>query len=84
MLFHVTHRFLPGQYEAAVRTYKNPKVPHGVKVREFLGMFGEVDAVVIFEAPDEGTAAEFVVQFSEHSHTSTAVVFPVESYKWTR
>src|SRR5258706_1093398 len=67
VLFHVTLRFLPGQYEAAVRTYKNPKVPHGVKVREFLGMFGDQDAVVIFEAPDEGTAAELVVQFSEHS-----------------
>jgi uncharacterized protein with GYD domain len=84
MHFLTTLRFLPGHYEQAVRSYKNPKVPHGVKVREFLGVFGDSDALVIFEAPDEGTAAEFVVQFSEHSHTSTSVVFPVESYKWTR
>jgi uncharacterized protein with GYD domain len=84
MLFLCTLRFLPGQYEAAVRGYKNPKIPHGVKIREFLGIFGDQDALVIFEAPDEGTAAEFVVQFSEHSKTSTSVVFPVESFKWTR
>ncbi len=84
MLFLTTLRFLPGKYEAAIRVYKNPKVPQGVKIREFMGVFGEQDALVIFEAPDEGTAAEFVVQFSEHSHTATSVVFPVESYKWTR
>jgi uncharacterized protein with GYD domain len=83
-MFLTTLRFLPGQFEAAVRTYKNPKIPKNVKVREFLGIFGDHDALVIFEAPDESTAAEFIVQFSEHSHTSTAVVFPVESYKWTR
>lgn len=84
MHFLTTLRFLAGHYEQAVRSYKNPKVPSGVKVREFLGVFGDSDALVIFEAPDEGTAAEFVVQFSEHSHTATSVVFPVESYKWTR
>jgi uncharacterized protein with GYD domain len=84
MMFLCTLRFLPGQFEAAVRTYKNPKIPKDVKIREFLGIFGDQDALVIFEAPDEGTAAEFVVQFSEHSKTSTSVVFPVERYKWTR
>lgn len=84
MLFLTTLRFLPGKHEQAIRTYKNPRVMQGVKVREFLGVFGDEDALVIFEAPDEGTAAEFVVQFSEHSHTQTSVVFPVESYKWTR
>lgn len=84
MMFLCTLRFLPGHYEQAVRNYKNPKVPEGVKILSFLGTFGEEDAMCIFEAPDEGTAVEFVVQFREHSHTATAVVFPVQDYKWTR
>jgi uncharacterized protein with GYD domain len=84
MMFMCTLRFMAGHYEQAIRTYKNPKAIADVKVLHFLGIFGDNDAIVIFEAPDEGTAAEFVVQFREHSHTSTSVVFPVESYKWTR
>jgi uncharacterized protein with GYD domain len=79
-----TLRFMPGHYEQAVRTYKNPKVPAGIKVLQFWGMFGENDALLIFEAAEESAAAEFVVQFREHSHTSTSVIFPVADYKWTR
>lgn len=84
MLFMCQLRFMPGHYEQAIRTYKNPKIPEGMNIHHFLGTFGENDALVIFDAPDEGTAAEFVVQFREHSHTATSVAFPVASYKWTR
>jgi uncharacterized protein with GYD domain len=84
LMFLCTLRFMPGHYEQAIRNYKNPKIPEGLKLLQFLGIFGEEDALVIFDAPNEVTAAEFVVQFREHSHTATSVVFPVENYKWTR
>ncbi|NIP34648.1 MAG: hypothetical protein GWN18_06870 [Thermoplasmata archaeon] len=84
MLF-VTHMStLPGRYSEAIRTLKNPKIPNGVEIREYLGTFSHFDAIVIFEAPDEATAVEFVGQFAELFKTETAVAFPPEGYKWTR
>jgi len=50
-------------------------------VREFLGVFGDEDALVIFEAPDEGTAADSSPVLGALA-TQTAWS-PVESYKWT-
>ncbi len=63
---------------------KNPRVPDGVRIREYLGIFSSHDAIIIYEAPDEGTAVEFVGQFGEYFKTETAVGFPVEEFKWTR
>jgi uncharacterized protein with GYD domain len=75
---------LPGRYVEAIRTLKNPKVPNGVEIREYLGIFSHYDAILIYEAPDEATAVEFVGQFAELFKTETAVAFQVEGYKWTR
>ncbi len=84
MLF-VTHMSaLPGRYTEAIRTLKNPKIPKNVEIREYLGTFSHFDAIVIFEAPDEATAVEFVGQFAECFKVETAVAFNVEGYKWTR
>ena len=74
----------PGRFIEAIRTLKNPKVPNGVKIREYLGVFSAYDGIIIFEAPDEATAVEFIGQFAECFKTETAVAFPVEGYKWTR
>lgn len=68
----------------AIRKLKNPNIPKGVKIREYLGVFSLHDAIIIFEAPDENLAVEFVGQFGEFFKTTTAVAFPVEGYKWTR
>jgi uncharacterized protein with GYD domain len=75
---------LPGLYSEAIRTLKNPKITKGVEIREYLGTFSHFDAIIIFEAPDEATAVEFVGQFAELFKTETAVAFPPEGYKWTR
>ncbi len=81
----VTHlSALPGSYTDAIRTLKNPKIPKKVEIREYLGTFSHFDAIIIFEAPDEATAVEFVGQFAELFKTETAVAFPPEGYKWTR
>jgi len=83
-LLFVTHlSILPGRYVEAVRTLKNPRVPKDVRIREYLGVFSTMDAIMIFDAPDEGTAVEFVGQFGEHFKTETSVGFPVEEFKWT-
>ena len=73
----------PGRYVEAIRTLKNPRVPAGVEIREYLGVFSHFDAILIYEAPDEATAVEFVGQFAEDFKTETAVAFPPEGYKWT-
>jgi hypothetical protein len=74
----------PGRFVEAIRTLKNPKIPNGVTIREYLGIFSVYDGIIIFEATDEPTAVEFVGQFAECFKTETAVAFPVEGYKWTR
>jgi uncharacterized protein with GYD domain len=83
-LLFVTHlSALPGRYTEAIRTLKNPKIPQGIRIREYLGVFSVHDAIMIFEAPDEASAVEFVGQFGETFKTETAVGFPVEEFKWT-
>ena len=84
MIFITSLKAVPGRYQDAIRQYKNCKAPKNIKIREFLGTFGDVDCLLVFEAPDEGAAAEFVMQFSEYSVPMTHVAFPVEKYKWTR
>jgi hypothetical protein len=74
----------PGRFFEAIRMLKNPKIPKGVKIREYLGVFSSHDAIIIFEAPDENLAVEFVGQFGEFFKSATAVAFPVEGYKWTQ
>lgn len=84
MLFITTLKALHGQYIEAIKVFKRPKIPEGVEIREFLGIFGNYDAVVIFSAPDESTAAEFTVQFGHVAEVCTAVAMPIENLKWTR
>lgn len=74
----------PGRFIEAIRALKNPQLPSKVTIREYLGTFSTDDAIIIFEAPDEMTAVEFVGQFGEWFKVETAVAFPVEGYKWTR
>jgi len=54
-----------------------------VMVHEFLALLGKPDAMVIFEAQDAVTAADFVTQFSHVAETITSLALPVEELKWT-
>src|SRR5207253_4265739 len=83
MLFVMQLRVLPGQWEEATRLFKHPKLPNNVMVHEFLGLLGKPDAVVIFEAPDASTAADFMVQFSRVTDATTSLALPIEEFKWT-
>ena len=82
-MFVSTLKALPSQYVEAIKLFKRPKVPEGVKILHFFGIFGHFDAVVIFEAVDEATAAEFAVQFAHVAEVCTTVGLPIEDMKWT-
>ncbi len=83
MLFVTQLKVIPGQLEEATRTFKHPKIPNNIMIHEFLGLLGKPDALVIFEAPDAVTAADFVVQFGRVADTTTALALPIEQFKWT-
>lgn len=83
MLFVCQLKVLPGQIEEATRQFKHPKLPNNVMVHEFFALFGKPDAIVIFEAPDASTAADFVVQFGRVADTTTSLALPIEELKWT-
>ena len=82
MLFVTTMNIIPGNYKKAIKLFKNPSVPEGIIVKQFLGMFGIPDAILIFEAPNEETAGDFVLQFGDVSELKTSVVVPIEKMRW--
>ncbi|MBU1061797.1 MAG: GYD domain-containing protein [Candidatus Omnitrophica bacterium] len=57
---------------------RNPKMIQGVVIKDILGVFGKPDIILIFEAPSERTAAEFVLQFTDCAITRTHLVFPIK------
>ena len=83
MLFITTLKALHGQYIGAIKAFKRPKIPEGVEIKHFIGIFGPMDAIIVFSAPDEATAAEFTVQFCHIAEVCTSVGFPIEDLKWT-
>jgi uncharacterized protein with GYD domain len=83
MLFVTQLKVIPGQLEEATRLFKHPKIPNNVMVHEFLGLLGKPDAMVIFEAPDASTAADFTVQFGRVADAMTSLALPIEELKWT-
>jgi uncharacterized protein with GYD domain len=74
---------LPGHVTKAIKLFKNPKVPDGITIVESYWMFGKPEAIIIFEAPDEKIASEFVVQFAECTEPATSLAFPVDELRWT-
>jgi len=83
MLFVTFFETLPGKNTKAIKILKNPVCPHGVKIVRSLGMFGQPDAMIIFEAESEKCASDFVVQFTDVAAIKTSLAFPMESMRWT-
>ena len=83
MLFVSQLKVMPGQLEEATRLFKHPKLPNNVMVHEFFALFGKPDGLVIFEAPDAITAADFITQFGHVAETTTSLAIPIEELKWT-
>ena len=83
MLFVATLESLPGMYEAAVRKFKRPNIPESVTIHHFLGLYGKPDCIVVFEAPNEKTAADFTMQFADVAEVTTSLALSIEDFKWT-
>ena len=82
MLFITSMNIIPGQYTKAIKLFKNPNAPEKIIIKNFLWMFGIPDAIIIFEAPNEESAGDFIVQFGEVAELKTAVGFPIEKMSW--
>ena len=78
MLFVCLLDILPGKAREAIQLAKKAKLPKGVKVTYFLGMFGKPDGLFIFESPSEKAAAQFVLQFSPVMQMRTSLAFPMK------
>ena len=82
VLFITFLKIIPGKYTKAIKILKNPRLPPKVKILQSLWLLGKPDAVFLFEAPDEATAGEFIIQFGEVTEIQTSVVFPIEKMRW--
>lgn len=84
MLFVTTIKSDQGKFEDTIRALKRLKIPEGVKVREFLGLFGEPDALIIFETQDEKHAVEFVCLIASYVKCTTSLALPIDDFRWTK
>jgi len=83
MLFVSLLKIMPGKYLEAVKTLKHPQVPPEIKILNFVALFGKPDTMILFEAPNEETAADFAVQFGQVAEVMTLLAQPVDNLKWT-
>ncbi|MCK4266644.1 MAG: hypothetical protein KAX31_05140 [Thermoplasmata archaeon] len=84
MLFVTIVNAPSGKYEETVRALKRLKIPENIVVKEFLGLFGEPDALIVFEAPDESAAVNFIGTLASYVNCKTHLALPIEEFRWTR
>ncbi|MGA9388370.1 MAG: GYD domain-containing protein [Candidatus Bathyarchaeia archaeon] len=79
MIF-VTLMLPRGKGANAVKYLKELKAPKGIKIRDIFFAFGKYDTMIIFEAPDERTAMNFVMEtgFATEYTMETMIVVPAE------
>ena len=51
MLFVSIIKAQVGQHLEAIKLFKRPKIPEGVEIKHFVGIFGDMDAILIFSSP---------------------------------
>ena len=84
MLFVTTIESGEGKFEDTIRALKRLKIPEGIVVREFLGLFGEPDAILIFETADEKHAVDFVCTINQSVKCKTSLALPIDEFRWTK
>jgi uncharacterized protein with GYD domain len=69
-----------GKGANAVKYLKELKAPKGIKIRDIFFAFGKYDTILVFEAPDERTAMNFVMEtgFATEYAMETLIVVPAE------
>ena len=84
MLFVTTMNIIPGNYKKAIKLFKNPRIPEGIDIKCFYGMFGIPDTILIFEAENEETAGDFILQFGEVAELKTSAAIPIKKMRWVQ
>lgn len=78
MIFVSTLDVIPGKVDTLRKIIKSLKTPEGIKIREFLTLFGKPDFLLTFEAPNEERAMAFILKFASVAVPKTSVGVPVE------
>ncbi len=81
MLFMTSFDIIPGKAEEIFYLIKKTKPPEDVKIHQFLKLFGKPDFVVIYEAPNESMAMEFILNFTSCVTPKTSLCTFVEGYE---
>ena len=79
MIF-VTLMLPKGKGADAVKYLKQLKAPKGIKIRDIFFAFGKYDSMIVFEAPNEQTAMNFIMEtgFATQYTMETMIVVPAE------
>lgn len=80
MLFLTTLDMIPGKAEEMFYLIKKVQPPEGIKVHQFLKLFGKPDFAIVYEAPNEEIAIDFVLKYASCSTPKTSLCNPVEGY----
>lgn len=78
MIFVSTLEIIPGNTDKALELVKKITPPEDIKILHFLQMFGKPDFYLIFEAPNEEKAMDFILEFSPYLESSTQLGVPVD------
>jgi uncharacterized protein with GYD domain len=79
MIFVSTLDVIPGKVSEFQKITKKLEIPEGIKVREFLSLFGKPDYLLTFEAPNEEKAMSFILKFVSVAVPKTSLGVPVEN-----
>ncbi len=77
MLFMTQFDIIPGKADEMIYKMRNPKVPENVVIKYKMQLFGKPDFIIIYEAPDEQTALNFILQFTDCATPRTSLANPL-------
>ncbi|MDY6787812.1 MAG: hypothetical protein SVK54_06790 [candidate division WOR-3 bacterium] len=78
MIFVTKMDIIPGKSEEAVKLVKTVAPPDEIKIINFYQMFGKPDFYLIFSAPDEDMAIDYVMNYQTALETSTSLGVPID------
>jgi uncharacterized protein with GYD domain len=78
MTFVTTLDVIPGKGDEVRKIVNDVKFPDQIKIKEILSLFGKPDYIVIFEAPDEEIAMNFVLKFVSVAIPRTSLAVSVD------
>ncbi len=78
MIFIMFATANPERFADLFHLLRNMNVPEGIKIREKLEIFGKPDVVLVFEAPNEELASNFIEQFGRVSTVTTHLAMRVK------